>query len=67
MLAFYVATYSPGDGVTRYRFFDEEPCDYFEGYGFKEALANAQGRRDGYFSRKEIVHNETHRDSWQIN
>lgn len=56
---FYVASYSPGDGVTRYRFFDcEEPCDYFEGYGcctklgFKEALAYAQGRRDGYFSRE---------------
>jgi hypothetical protein len=25
----YVATYSPGDGVTRYRFFDKPGNDYF--------------------------------------
>lgn len=40
---FYVATYSPGDGVTRYRFFSE-PSDYFgpasglyTALGYKEA------------------------------
>lgn len=49
---FYVSTYSPGDGVTRYRF-SSESGDYFEmrkeftALGFKEAMAYAKGRVDG--------------------
>jgi hypothetical protein len=54
-----VATWSPGDGVTRYRFFRLEDvakggaADYFSvsgGYtarGFKDALAFAEGLRAG--------------------
>jgi hypothetical protein len=30
--------YSPGDGVTRYRFFDREPFGYFAGRGIYTAL-----------------------------
>lgn len=51
----YVRTYSPGDGVTRYRFFTikdgEKESTYFgpkngdyTALGFKEALAYARGR-----------------------
>lgn len=48
-----VATWSPGDGVTRYRFFRPKPggCDYFAdeplytALGFKEAMAYARGAR----------------------
>lgn len=46
---FYVSTYSPGDGVTRYRF-SSEPGDYFAvqadftALGYKEACAYAIGR-----------------------
>lgn len=46
---FYLTTYSPGDGVTRYRFFSK-PTDYFGGFGdytalgYKEACAYAMGR-----------------------
>jgi hypothetical protein len=49
---FYVDTYSPGDGVTRYRF-TSEPRDYFASdgdftaLGLKEATAYARGRADG--------------------
>ena len=54
----YVRTYSPGDGVTRYRFFarasdGSEPNDYFgpanglhTALGFKEAMTYAQGAYD---------------------
>ncbi len=52
---FHVATYSPGDGVTRYRFFTKDGNDYFgpdEGdwtaLGLKEAWAYARGRRQGW-------------------
>lgn len=55
---FGVSDYSPGDGITRYRFFkDEEVVSFFTSFGcctklgLKEALAYAEGRRDGYFSR----------------
>lgn len=51
---FYVATYSPGDGVTRYRFFTEPGNSYFgpgsgvyTALGFKEADAYATGRIHG--------------------
>ena len=47
-----MATYSPGDGVTRYRFF-EKPSDYFgpengtyTALGLKEATIYARGRLD---------------------
>ena len=47
-----VDTYSPGDGVTRYRFFDKPGQDYFGGshplytaLGYKEAYTFAQGLR----------------------
>ena len=33
----FVATYAPGDGVTRYRFFTKE-TDYFAGGGIKTVL-----------------------------
>ena len=33
-----VDTWSPGDGVTRYRFFDREPHGYFAGRGVYTAL-----------------------------
>jgi hypothetical protein len=53
-----VDTYSPGDGVTRYRFFKIDPGadyanDYFAGYGlytalgWKEAVTFATGWRAG--------------------
>ena len=35
---FGVDTYGPGDGVTRYRFFDREPFGYFAGRGIYTAL-----------------------------
>lgn len=38
----HVDSYSPGDGVTRYRFFVEPPYDYFAGRGIYTAL----GRKD---------------------
>ena len=49
-----IDSYSPGDGVTRYRFFDfpedsERATDYFAGYGiftalgWKEAITFATG------------------------
>jgi hypothetical protein len=33
-----VDSYSPGDGVTRYRFFTTEPAEYFGGRGIYTAL-----------------------------
>ena len=39
---FGVDTYSPGDGVTRYRFFDREPFGYFAGNGIYTALGIAE-------------------------
>lgn len=46
---FYVDTYSPGDGVTRYRF-SSKPAGYFASngdytaLGMREAVAYARGR-----------------------
>ena len=37
----YVDHYSPGDGVTRYRFFDK-PMDYFAGSGLFTALGRKE-------------------------
>lgn len=37
----YVATWSPGDGVTRYRFF-EKPSDYHSG----DSIYTALGRKE---------------------
>lgn len=39
----YVATWAPGDGATRYRFF-AEPTDYHGGDGLYTAL----GRKEAY-------------------
>ncbi len=46
----YLTTYSPGDGVTRYRFFSVPGNDYFgpsngdfTALGLKEAVAYARG------------------------
>lgn len=48
---FYVNTYSPGDGITRYRFFSNAGNSYFgpengdyTALGKKEALSYARGR-----------------------
>lgn len=48
---FYVATWSPGDGKTRYRFFSEPGNSYcgpsngaFTALGWREAVAYARGR-----------------------
>jgi len=55
---FGVDTYSPGDGVTRYRFFASEPFDYFGGrgiytaLGLKEANTFADGLEIGYWQAK---------------
>ncbi len=62
-VGFYFATYSPGDGVTRYRFYpdtarDEDGAkqDYFSGdgewtaLGYAEAEVYAVGRRRGYLT-----------------
>ena len=50
-VALWVATYSPGDGVTRYRFFDKPGNSYFgpdnglnTELGYKAACAYARGR-----------------------
>ncbi len=47
----YVRTYSPGDGVTRYRFFKHAKNSYFgpengqyTALGMKEAVTYARGR-----------------------
>lgn len=55
-------TYSPGDGITRYRFFTEE-TDYFGGsgiytaLGYKEAVTFAAGYVQGY-SHAEGKHDQ---------
>ncbi|KKL83152.1 hypothetical protein LCGC14_1977590 [marine sediment metagenome] len=48
---FYVSAYSPGDGVTRYRFFSKPGNTYFgpgngdfTALGWKEAAVYANGR-----------------------
>lgn len=52
----YVYTYSPGDGITRYKFSKDADSDYFgcQSYyvvlGFKEAEIFATGFLEGYFS-----------------
>jgi hypothetical protein len=50
----FMDTYSPGDGVTRYRFFNRAGNDYFgpangcfTALGIKEATAYAVGRAHG--------------------
>ena len=43
----YMDSYSPGDGVTRYRFF-AEPSDYFGGRGIYTALGAKE--RDTFIS-----------------
>lgn len=51
----YVDYYRPGDGVTRYRFFDK-PLDYFAGSGLatvlgaKEAMAWLDGFEAGHIN-----------------
>jgi hypothetical protein len=47
----YMDHYSPGDGVTRYRFF-REPADYFDGNGLHTALglAEAEAYVRGYIA-----------------
>jgi hypothetical protein len=49
------STYSPGDGITRYRFFPAPKAgecapDYFSGYslGFTRGISNAEIWLDGY-------------------
>lgn len=55
---FHYATYSPGDGVTRYRF-STLGGDYFAirneytALGIKEALAYAFGRVHGYIQAED--------------
>ena len=53
LLGLYVDSYSPGDGVTRYRFFTEE-TDYFAGDGVGTALGvkDAMTFLDGYSAAK---------------
>lgn len=54
----FIDTYSPGDGITRYRFFTE-PKDYFSDNGLftalgrKEALAFARGFCAGKLAKSE--------------
>lgn len=56
---FSVDTYSPGDGVTRYRFFDVPNGRYFAdrgsftALGYKEAVTYARGLADGWNARNE--------------
>jgi len=54
ILGLTMYTYSPGDGVTRYRFFtDHHVSDYFDGdqrftaLGLKEAVAFVRGYQVG--------------------
>lgn len=42
----YCATYAPGDGVTRYRFFKEKQ-DYFGGSGY-DRLYTALGAKEAF-------------------
>lgn len=65
LAGFYVNTYSPGDGVTRYRFFSK-PSDYFgpesgdyTALGFKEADTYAIGRIHGVNKNNPTLHNTT--------
>lgn len=52
-LPLYFSSYSPGDGVTRYRFFTE-PTNYFAGkgiytaLGITDALTFVEGYRQGF-------------------
>ena len=41
-LGLHVDTWSPGDGVTRYRFFADGPRDYFEADGVYTALGHKE-------------------------
>jgi len=52
----YVDSYSPGDGYTRYRFFNK-PMDYFAGSGLFAALGtkDAETWLEGYIAH-EIAH-----------
>ena len=52
----YVDSYSPGDGVTRYRFFGK-PMDYFAGGGLFTALGKKEAETwlEGYVAH-EIAH-----------
>lgn len=56
---FGVADYSPGDGITRYRFFDREPFGYFSGrgiytaLGLKEANVFIAGLWAGWYASQE--------------
>ena len=40
----YISEWSPGDGVTRYRFFFRQPTNYFAGNGMYTAL----GRKEAW-------------------
>jgi len=61
---FGVDDYSPGDGVTRYRFFDREPFGYFAGrgiytaLGIKEAQTFTAGVRFGFWAGKGGQYND---------
>ena len=54
----FVCTWSPGDGVTRYRFARDDN-GYFVDYGiytalgYKEALTYVEGYRAGYFANEQ--------------
>ena len=59
-LGFHVGTWSPGDGMTRYRFFTT-PSDYFgpadgiyTALGFKEAETFARGLAQGFEMAKSL-------------
>ena len=55
----YVYTYSPGDGITRYRFSQSASSCYFAcrsiytALGYKEAATFARGMAEGYYFAKE--------------
>lgn len=60
MAGFHVATYSPGDGLTRYRFFDE-PSSYFgpasaryTALGIREAETFALGLAYGATTARKV-------------
>lgn len=61
----HIATWSPGDGITRYRVFNK-PSDYFDGYGI--APRTILGAKDlvtfmrGYFSA--CIHASASRNLW---
>lgn len=55
VLGIGIATWSPGDGLTRYRFFTQEPYDYWNGNQVFTALRSSQATiwLNGYAHGKE--------------